>query len=241
MSLTPFVPLCSLFATIKDMKLFLISILFSLAGLSLANEKNANPGINQYYQGTTHQEWVGVFEQDGREVYNQRHAVVKALQLKPGLDIADIGAGTGFYSFLFAKEVGPTGKVFAVDIAEDFLNNINRLAKEQKLKNIHTVLSNQKNTLLAPQSIDLAFVCATYHHFEYPQTTLATIHRALRPGGKLVIIDFRKQAGESSGWVMSHVRSDKDAVIKEIEHTGFKFESETELLKSNYFLWFMKK
>ena len=223
------------------MKRLIISILFSLAGLSFASEQNANPGINQYYQGTTHQEWVGVFEQDGREVYNQRHAVVKALKLKPGLDVADIGAGTGFYSFLFAKEVGPTGKVFAVEITEDFLTTINRLAKEQNLNNIHTVLSNQKDTLLAPQSIDLAFVCATYHHFEYPQTTLATIHRALRPGGKLVIIDFRKQAGESSGWVMSHVRSDKDAVIKEIEHTGFKFESETELLKSNYVLWFMKK
>lgn len=223
------------------MKLLIISILFSLAGLSFASEQNANPGINQHYQGTTHQEWVGVFEQDGREVYNQRHAVVKALQLKSGLDVADIGAGTGFYSLLFAKEVGPTGKVFAVEITEDFLTNINRLAKEQNLKNIHTVLSNQKDTLLAPQSIDLAFVCATYHHFEYPKTTLATIHRALRPGGKLVIIDFRKQAGESSGWVMSHVRSDKHAVIKEIEHTGFKFESESEILKSNYFLWFMKK
>ena len=223
------------------MKLIIISILFSLAGLTFASEQNANPGINQHYTDTTHQEWVGVFESDGREVYNQRHVVVKALQLKPGLDVADIGAGTGFYSLLFSKEVGPTGNVFAVDITEDFLNGINRLAKEQNLKNIHTVLSNQKDTLLAPQSIDLAFVCATYHHFEYPKTTLASIHRALRPGGKLVIIDFRKQAGLSSGWVMSHVRSDKHAVIKEIEHTGFEFESESEILKSNYFLRFIKK
>ena len=223
------------------MKLLIFSILFSLAGLTFASEQNANPGTNEHYRDTTHQEWVGVFENDGREVYDLRHAVVKALQLKQGLDVADIGAGTGFYSLLFAKEVGPTGKVFAVDITKDFLSNINRLAKEQNLKNIQTVLSNQKDTLLAPGSIDLAFVCATYHHFEYPQTTLATIHRALRPGGKLVIIDFRKQAGQSSGWVMSHVRSDKHAVIKEIEPTGFKFESESEILKSNYFLRFMKK
>jgi len=151
------------------MKLLIISILFSLAGLSFASEENANPGINQHYEDTTHQEWVGVFESDGREVYNQRHAVTKALQLKPGLGVADIGAGTGFYSLLFAKEVGPTGKVFAVEITEDFLTGINRLAKEQNLKNIHTVLSNQKDTLLAPGSIDLAFVCATYHHFEYPK------------------------------------------------------------------------
>lgn len=223
------------------MKLLIISILFSLAGLTFASEKNVNPGINQHYNNTTFQEWVGVFENDEREVYNKRHAVVKALQLKPGLDVADIGAGTGFYSLLFAKKVGPTGKVFAVDITKDFLTNINRLAKEQNLKNIHTVLSNQKDTLLAPRSIDLAFICATYHHFEYPKTTLASIHRALRPGGKLVIIDFRKKPGVSSGWVMSHVRSDKHAVIREIEHSGFRFESEFEILKSNYFLWFKKK
>lgn len=225
------------------MKLLFITLLLILSDFSFAkvSEKNANPGINRHYEGTTHQEWVGVFENDGREVYSERHAVVEALQLKPGLDVADIGAGTGFYSLLFAKEVGPTGKVFAVDIAEDFLTGINRLAKEQKLKNIHTILSNQKDTLLPANSIDLAFVCATYHHFEYPKTTLASIHRALRPGGKLVIIDFRKQEDISSGWVMSHVRSDKHAVIKEIEPTGFKFESESEILKSNYFLWFEKK
>lgn len=225
------------------MKLLLISFLFVLAEFAFANvgEQNVNPGVNRHYMGTTFQEWVGVFERDEREVYNQRHAVVKALQLRPASDIADIGAGTGFYSLLFAKAVGATGNVFAVDITEDFIFNINRRAKEQNLKNIHAVLSNQKDMLLAPQSIDLAFVCATYHHFEYPQTMLASIHNALRPGGKLVIIDFRRQVELSSEWVMSHVRSDKQAVIKEIEHAGFQFESESNLLKSNYFLWFVKK
>lgn len=225
------------------MKPLLISFLFILAEFAFANvgEQNVNPGVNRHYMGTTYQEWVGVFERDEREVYNQRHAVVKALQLRPDSDIADIGAGTGFYSLLFAKAVGATGNVFAVDVTEDFIFNINRLAKEQNLNNIHAVLNNQKDMLLAPQSIDLAFVCATYHHFEYPQTMLTSIHRALRPGGKLVIIDFRKQVGLSSAWVMTHVRSDKQTVIKEIEQAGFQFESESNLLKSNYFLWFVKK
>ena len=225
----------------KDMKLLIISLLFFFSGLSYAYEENANPGINTYYEGTTYNEWVGVFESDGREVYSKRHAVVKELKLKPGLDVADIGAGTGFYSFLFAEEVGPKGKVYAVDITEGFLTAINSIAKKQKLENIQTILSNQKDTLLPPNSIDVAFVCATYHHFEYPKTTLATIHRALRPGGKLVIIVFRKQEGLSSNWVMGHVRSDQQAVIKEIEPTGFKFESESEILESNYFLWFKKE
>ena len=215
----------------------ILSVEFAFANI---DEQNVNPEINRHYQGAEFQNWVGVFERAGREVFDQRHAVIQALRLQPGMDIADIGAGTGFYSLLFAKAVGGTGNVFAVDVTEDFIFNINRRAREQNLKNIHGVISHQKNTLLAPSSIDLAFVCATYHHFEYPQTMLASIRRALRPGGKLVIIDFRKQANVSSEWVMTHVRSDKQTVIKEIEQAGFQFESESDLLKSNYFLWFVK-
>ena len=230
------------------MSRFLFTLLFVLIEIiwvefALANidEQNVNPEINRHYQGAAFQKWVGVFERAGREVYDQRHAVVQALQLRPGMDIADIGSGTGFYSLLFAKTVGKSGNVFAVDVTDDFIFNINRRAREQNLKNIHAVLSHQKSTLLAPESIDLAFICATYHHFEFPQTMLASIHHALRPGGKLVIIDFRKQAGVSSAWVMSHVRSDKQTVIKEIKQAGFRYESESDLLKSNYFLWFIKR
>ena len=210
------------------------------SGFAKIDEENFNPEINRHYQGAEFADWVGVFEQAGREVYDQRHAVVKALKLQPGMDIADIGAGTGFYTLLFARAVGSNGNVFAVDITKDFIFNIQRRAHEENLKNIHGVLNNQKDTLLAPNSIDLAFVCATYHHFEYPQTMLASIHRALRPGGKLIIIDFHKQAGISSAWVMSHVRSDKSTVIQEIEQAGFQFQSESELLKANFFLWFEK-
>lgn len=223
--------------------LFSLLFLFVLAEVSFAkiDEHNVSPEINKHYQGAVFKDWLGVFERAGREVYDQRHAVVKALQLRAGMDIADIGAGTGFYSLLFAQQVGPNGNIFAVDVTKDFIFNINRRAQEKNLKNIHGVLSNQQDTLLAPESIDLAFVCATYHHFEYPQTMLASIRRALRPAGKLVIIDFRKQADVSSAWVMQHVRPDKKTVITEIEQAGFEFQSESDLLQANYFLWFTKK
>lgn len=127
------------------MKLLFITLLLALSEFSFAivSEHNVNPGINQHYIGSTYQEWVEVFERDEREVYNQRHAVVKALKLRPASDVADIGAGTGFYSLLFAKAVGATGNVFAVDITEDFILNINRRAQEQNLKNIHAILSSE--------------------------------------------------------------------------------------------------
>jgi len=205
-----------------------------------AAEQNVNPGINQYYQDAQFQQWLSTFERSGREVYDRRQAVVLALELKPKMDIADIGAGTGFYSLLFAEQVGNSGNVFAVDVSDDFLRNIKRRAAEKNLNNIHVVLSKQKDTRLDSDSIDMAFVCNTYHHFEYPQSMLASIHRALRQGGSLIVIDYRKQPGISSSWVMSHVRSGKQSAIQEIEQAGFKLDSESAILKENYFLRFVK-
>lgn len=205
-----------------------------------AEEKNVNPGINEYYNDAEFQRWVSVFERPGREVYDKRHTIVESLDLIPGMVVADIGAGTGFYTHLFAEAVGDSGKVYAVDISENFIENILRIAKKQGLKNIEGIISTPTSAGLAPASIDLAFICDTYHHFEYPQTMLASIHKSLRPGGKLVIIDFRKQPGVSSGWVMSHVRANEVTVIKEVEAAGFRLVAQQDLLLSNYFLTFVK-
>lgn len=205
-----------------------------------AVEKNVNPGINEYYNDAEFQRWVSVFERPGREVYDKRHTIVESLDLIPGMVVADIGAGTGFYTHLFAEAVGDSGKVYAVDISENFIENILRIAKKQGLKNIEGIISTPTSAGLAPTSIDLAFICDTYHHFEYPQTMLASIHKSLRPGGKLVIIDFRKQPGVSSGWVMSHVRANEVTVIKEVEAAGFRLVAQQDLLLSNYFLTFVK-
>jgi len=215
-------------------------LLLSVFTPAHADEENASPGINRYYQGAVYQQWLSTFEWSGREVYGRRLDVLQVLNLKPGMDIADIGAGTGFYSLLFAQQVGISGNIFAVDVTDDFIRNIKRRAAENNLDNIHAILSEQKDTRLEPSSIDMAFVCNTYHHFEYPQAMLTSIHRALRPGGVLVIIDYRKQAGISSSWVMSHVRYDKQSVIDEIEQGGFKLQSESDVLRENYFLRFVK-
>jgi predicted methyltransferase len=97
-----------------------------------------------------------------------------------------------------------------------------------------------EDVALAPESIDLAFVSATYHHFEYPRSMLAPVRRALKPGGALVVIDFPKRPGLSSPWVMGHVRADKAAVIREIEAAGFRLMEERPILRRNYFLRFEK-
>jgi predicted methyltransferase len=220
-----------------------VALLFALSlGTTalIAAEQNVNPGINNYYYDAEFEHWVSVFERPGREVYDRRHDIVNALRLKPGMAVADIGAGTGFYTHLFAKQVGNSGQIYAVDISENFVQNILRAAKAQGLDNVKGIVNNQQNTKLPTNSVDLAFICDTYHHFEYPQTILASIHQALRPGGQLIIIDFRKQHGVSSGWVMSHVRANEATVIREVESAGFRLTEKSQLLHENYFLKFTK-
>lgn len=203
-------------------------------------EQSVAPDINRHYENADYQQWVGTFERAGREVYDKRAEIVAAVQVKPGMAVADVGAGTGLFTRLFAREVGPKGRVYAVDIAPEFVTNTVRTAREQQLANVEGVVNTPTDARLAPQSVDVAFLCDTYHHFEYPQSMLASLHRALRPEGRLVVIDYEKIAGQSSGWVTGHMRVDKAAVIGEIEAAGFKFVGEERMLKNNYFLRFVR-
>jgi ubiquinone/menaquinone biosynthesis C-methylase UbiE len=217
----------------------LILCLLCIPGLA-ASEQNVNPGINQHYQNPDYDHWVNIFERPGREVYDQREAIVEQLAIQPGMNIADVGAGTGLFSRLFAKQVGERGKIFAVDISANFVENIQRTAQQAGLHNITGIVSNQRDTKLPAHAIDLVFICDTYHHFEYPQTILASIHKALKDNARLAVIDFVKQPGQSDDWIMTHVRADKQTTIEEIQRAGFKLVAEPTLLHSNYFLVFEK-
>lgn len=216
-----------------------LAIVLILPASTIA-ESNVNPGINKHYQDPDFEYWVGVFESEGREVYDRRHAIIDSLEIRPGMNIADVGAGTGLFTRLFARKTGKTGTVYSVDIAENFVTNILRTGKEQGLDNIVGIVNDQKHTRLPANSVDLVFISDTYHHFEYPLSTLASIRKALRKNGRLVIIDFRKQPGTSSGWVLSHVRSGRDQVVAEVTGAGFRLLQEPDLLRDNYFLIFIK-
>lgn len=207
----------------------------------LSAQESVNPGINRHYQDPDFERWRSTFERSGREVYDRRHAIVDALELEAGMRIADVGAGTGLFTRLFAKQVGDTGKVYAVDIAENFVENVVRTSREQGLNNVEGVVNDQQSTRLPEQSVDWVFLSDTYHHFEYPGAMLASIHKALRPDGKLAIIDFRKQPGRSSSWVMSHVRANRDQVIDEVTAAGFELERDLTMLEENYFLIFRRQ
>ena len=206
----------------------------------LAQEQNIQPGINDSYQNPDFEIWQRRFESPGREVFDLAEAIIDALQLKPGMQVADIGAGTGLFSRHFAKHVGNNGKVYAIDISKEFIRNIIEHAKQSGLTNIEGIVNTDKNITLAANSIDLAFVCDTYHHFEYPQSMLQSIRKALRNNGRLVVIDFKKDPKISNRWVMGHVRANHQTVRQEIEQAGFRYIKDEDMLQDNFFMVFEK-
>lgn len=216
-------------------------LLLLLAPAALPVEApGARPEINVPYESPDFEQWVGVFERSGREVYDRRHQIVEATGVWRGAAVADIGAGTGLFTRLFARAVGTEGKVYAVDISREFVKNILRTTRAEGLANVEGIVNTQADTLLPENSIDIAFVCDTYHHFERPKAMLASIRRALRPGGTLVVVDFERVEGKSSAWVLEHVRTGKEAVIREIEAEGFRFAGQVDFLRENYFLKFVR-
>jgi ubiquinone/menaquinone biosynthesis C-methylase UbiE len=218
--------------------LLALALVLACAGAALAQPAGAPPAINAPFRQPDYGAWRARFETEGREVYDRRHAIVDALRLRPGMHVADIGAGTGLFTRLMAERLGEGGRVYAVDVSRAFVLGTVQRARAEGHGNVVGVESTQTDTLLPPASLDLAFICDAYHHFEQPAAMLASLRHALRPGASLVVVDFERVPGASPGWILAHVRAGKAEFRREIEAAGFRFAEEVPLMKENYFLRF---
>jgi ubiquinone/menaquinone biosynthesis C-methylase UbiE len=187
--------------------------------------------------------FVKRFESESREVYAKQKEILDVCALKPGMSVADIGAGTGLYAFPFAEKVGPKGTVYAVDISPAFLKHLEKEAKTRGVADVvKPIKGGHDTTNLPADSVDLVFICDAYHHFEKPEPMLASIHQALRPGGRVVLLDFDKRA-DASGFIKGHARAEKEVYFREFESAGFtKLPIENPpAMKENFIAVFRKK
>jgi len=210
---------------------------------SPAQETSVRPGINDSYLDPDKNvdEWVTRFEGESREVYDNRYEIVAACEIEPGMTVADIGAGTGLFTRLFADAVGDEGLVYANDISPTFVKHIAASADEFGLENVITILGRDKSAELPEGEVDLVFLCDVYHHFEYPEWMMRSIHQALKPEGRLIVIDFVREEGISSDWVLDHVRAGQAVFEEEITSVGFRKVREIDdLLTENYMIEFKK-
>lgn len=176
------------------------------------------------------------FESKTRDVVQRQEEILAACELRPGMSVADVGAGTGFFTRLMARRVGPVGKVYAVEVNRAYLEHITATCQQQKLPNVLAVLGTQHTTNLPRQAVDLVFLCDTYHHFQHPQELLASMFEALRPGGRIVLVDFHKR-----GKMASHVRAERDQALAEFAAAGFVLRDVRDLGAAQYLARFDKR
>ncbi|MFN3193587.1 MAG: class I SAM-dependent methyltransferase [Aureliella sp.] len=207
--------------------------------------ENLPSGINDSFldPDMNVEDFIARFEIESREVFACREQILAAIQLEKGMDVADIGSGTGLYLKALSTSVGEKGKVYAVDISPNFIKHLRQRTKDENLENVDVVLCSERDANLKPDSIDRAFICDVYHHFEYPNASMKSILRAMRKGGKLVVVDFDRIPGKSRDWLLGHIRAPKEVFRQEIIDAGFTFDGEIKVegFEENYLLRFTKK
>ena len=155
-------------------------------------------GIGKFYMGREIAHVMGFagadwLERSTREEEERLTLLVRSLQLQPGNVVADIGAGSGVISMLMAEQLLPEGKVLAVDVQQEMLDRLTAWCKQYDVQNVEPILGSQKKSGLKPESVDLAIMVDVYHEFEYPWEMLKDISSALKPGGRLVFVEYRKE------------------------------------------------
>src|SRR5918992_3632789 len=134
------------------------------------------------------------FERPERDKEERPELLMSALQIRRGATVADIGSGTGYFTWRLAEEVGPQGKVYAVDVQQSMLDRTKVAVDQRKLANVEYVLATERSPRLPDRSVDLVFIAYAYHEFGDPESMMAGIRRALKPGGRVVIIEYAKES-----------------------------------------------
>ena len=216
-------------------------ISFVLAPTSWAQEHH--PHSHQPPQGAAHDhrfndidQAVKMFESAKRDAWQKPDEVVKQLQLRSGDVVADIGAGTGYFTRRFAAAVGPQGKAVGLDIESKMVTYINAEAQKQGITNLSARQVPPHDPQLELRSVDVVFICDTYHHMQERVAYARLLARALKPGGRVVIVDFQKRPlplGPPMEWKLA-----PEAVTEEFRQAGFQLARSVEFLPYQYFLEF---
>jgi ubiquinone/menaquinone biosynthesis C-methylase UbiE len=177
-----------------------------------------------------------------RDERQKPRELVQAMGLKRGMTVADVGTAIGYMLPFLSRAVGPNGKVLGEDIFDDYLAAARQRVTSQNLSNVTLIKGTEKDPSLPQTAVDEVLVLDAYHHFDYPESMLAAIHKALKAGGKLVIVEYYKtEAAMPNGRALTHIRLNKPDVIKEIEANHFRLVSQREQIKDVQYMLILEK
>jgi ubiquinone/menaquinone biosynthesis C-methylase UbiE len=180
-------------------------------------------------------EWL---DREEREKEEQPRKAIAQFNLKPGMMVGDVGAGTGYYSIRMAKLIGPTGTVYANDIQPAMLEKLTAKAAEAQVSNIVTVLGSESDPKLPAGKLDLVILVDVYHEFSRPQRMLQGIRESLKPGGRLVLLEYRKE--DPSVPIKPEHKMSVEEVKAEVVPEGYAFEKVVDKLPWQHIIFFRK-
>jgi len=212
--------------------------LFLLLPLAAWSQVAANANKN-YTTKEGREQVAKTLANPDRDKTQKPEAVAAALELRPGMTVADIGTGIGYMLPYLSKAVGPSGKVLGEDIQSDFLDQAKARVANAKLTNVSLILGTDTDPKLPAAAADVELVLDVYHHFDYPDKMLALLARGLKPNGYLVIVEYYKFNSPPGP---DHIRLDRDDVVKEIGDNGYRLLSKNDRITENqYMLTFVRK
>jgi ubiquinone/menaquinone biosynthesis C-methylase UbiE len=185
--------------------------------------------------GSSGADWLDRSERSQEE---QPEKALEALDLKPGMKVGDVGAGTGFYSIRIAKRVAPQGKVYSNDIQPQMLDRLMSNAEAQGVKNIEAVLGTESNPKLPAGQLDLVILVDVYHEFSRPQRMLQHIRESLKSDGRLVLLEYRKE--DPSVPIRPEHKMSIAEVKAEVQPEGFVFEKSVETMPWQHIIFFRR-
>ena len=204
-----------------------------LAFAALAAAALAQAPHEPQHEFSDAERWSQVFDDPKRDAWQKPHEVIEALKLKRDARIADIGAGTGYFTMRLAHVV-PAGKVYAVDLEPDMVKHLAARAKRAQLANVVAVQASTDDARL-PEKVDLILMVDTYHHIDDRHRYFAKLRDSLKPGGRIAIIDFTL---DSDIGPPPRARVSPDRVKSELTAAGYKLADEQTFLENQYFLVF---
>jgi arsenite methyltransferase len=176
------------------------------------------------------------YEGLGRDDWQQPEKVIQSLEIKPGDHVADLGSGSGYFTFRLAQAVGPTGKVYAVDIDKQMNDLVIQRAQKEGAGNVEVVLAKPNDADLPASGVDLIFTVNTYHHIDDRIAYFTALKRSLRSGGRVAIIDFDRRAWLEG--LFSHY-TPAEFIRREMEQAGYTLKRDLNFLDRQSFLIFV--
>jgi ubiquinone/menaquinone biosynthesis C-methylase UbiE len=204
--------------------------------IALSNQALAQAPHTHQHSFSGAEQWAHVFDDPKRDAWQKPHEVIQVLNLKPDAVIADLGSGTGYFAVRLANMV-PKGRVYGVDVEPDMVKYLAERAKREKRNNLIAVTGDAGDPRL-PEKVDLVLLVDVYHHIDDRERYFRNLRAALKPGGRIAVIDFRMDSPDGPPRA---ARIAPQRVIDELDRAGYRVAKQHDFLPNQYFLVFQPR